>query len=85
MSTRRNSDIIKLQHRCTGSSARLTDSRRTRNITNTSLETTVLQNDEVKILWDFSKFTETETDHNKPDLILPEKEDLLNSRCYMPI
>ena len=33
----------------------------------------------------FQNFTETETDHNKPDLILPEKEDLLNSRCYMPI
>ena len=33
----------------------------------------------VEILWDFSIQTETKTDHNKPDLILLEKENI----CYI--
>ena len=71
-----NSGMIKLQHCCTCSSARLMDSRRIRNIMNTvEKEMRILENDKVKILWEFSIQTETKIDHNKSDLILLEKKE----------
>ena len=42
-------------------------------------EMRVLENDRVKILWDFSIQTETKIDQNKPDLILLEKKKI----CYI--
>ena len=40
----------------------------------------VLENDKVKILWDFSIQTESKINHNKPDLILLEKKEKI---CYI--
>ena len=39
-------------------------------------EIIVFENDEVKILWDFSIQTETKIDHNKPDLICLKKKKI---------
>ena len=51
------------------------------------MEMRVLENDSVKILWDFSIQTERKIDHNKPDLILLGKKEnyLLHSRCCSTI
>ena len=56
---------------------KLMDSRRMRNNMNTvENEIIVFENDEVKILWDFSIQTETKIDHNKPDLICLKKKKI---------
>ena len=39
-------------------------------------EMAVLENDKVKLLWDFSIQTEIKIDHNKPDMVLLNKEGL---------
>ena len=53
--------MIKLQHCCTNSGTRLMDSKRTRNYEHfVDEEMRVLENDKVKILWDFSIQTENE-------------------------
>ena len=51
-----------------------------RNIMNTvEQEMTVLEKDEVKILWNFSIQTELKIYHNKPDLIFLEKKEKICS------
>ena len=77
MSTR-NSDMIKLQHYCTGSGARLeTYEKYYEDFVEKVMR--VLENDKVKILWDFSIQSETKIDHNQPYLILLEKKEI----CYI--
>ena len=34
----------------------------------------VLENDEVKLLWDFSIQTEKKIEHNKPDIVILDKK-----------
>ena len=43
-------------------------------------EMAVLENEEVKLLWDFSIQTEIRIDHNKPDLVLLDKK---GRTCYI--
>ena len=65
--------MTKLQHCCTGSGARLMDSKRMRKGNKS------IRKDIVKIIWNFSIQIETNIDHNKPQLILLEKEKM----CYI--
>ena len=37
----------------------------------------VLENDEVKLLWDFSIQTEKRIEHNKPDIVVLDKKKKL--------
>ena len=46
------------------------------NMNTVENEIIVFENDEVKILWDFSIQTETKIDHNKPDLICLKKKKI---------
>ena len=43
-------------------------------------EMTVLENEEIKLLWDFSIQTEMKIEHNKPDLVLLDKKERI---CYI--
>ena len=43
-------------------------------------EMSVLENEKVKILWDFSIQTEIKIDHNKPDIVLLDKKE---KTCYV--
>ena len=43
-------------------------------------EMAVLENEKVKLLWDFSIQTEIKIDHNKPDLVLLDKKE---KTCYV--
>ena len=40
----------------------------------------VLENEKVKLLWDFSIQTEIKIDHNKPDIVLLDKKE---KTCYV--
>ena len=44
----------------------------------------MLENEGVKLFWDFSIQTEAKIDHNKPD-IGQEKENLFHNRCGLSI
>ena len=43
-------------------------------------EMSVLENEKVKLLWDFSIQTEVKIDHNKPDIVLLDKKE---KTCYV--
>ena len=43
-------------------------------------EMSVLENEKVKLLWDFSIQTEIKIDHNKPDIVLLDKKE---KTCYV--
>ena len=43
-------------------------------------EMTVLENEEIKLLWDFSIQTEMKIEHNKTDLVLLDKKERI---CYI--
>ena len=45
-----------------------------------SKDNSVLENDEVKILWDFSIQTEQKIEHNRPDITIFDKKE---KQCYV--